>query len=53
MSRVNVVELERRAVAAGDAELADKLAAEHAAQIVRQIQSYIARDTTSHISLAS
>jgi DNA-binding GntR family transcriptional regulator len=41
------------AVAAGDAELADKLAAEHAAQIVRQIQSYIARDTTSHISLAS
>ena len=41
------------AVAAGDAELADKLAAGHAAQIVRQIQSYIARDTTSHISLAS
>lgn len=41
------------AVAAGDAELADKLAAEHAAQIVRQIQSYIARDTTSHISLVS
>ena len=41
------------AIEAGDAELADKLGAEHAAQIVRQIQSYIARDTTSHISLAS
>jgi DNA-binding GntR family transcriptional regulator len=40
------------AIEAGDAELADKLGAEHAAQIVRQIQSYIARDTTSHISLA-
>ena len=41
------------AIEAGDADLADKLSAEHAAQIVRQIQSYIARDTTSHISLAS
>lgn len=41
------------AVEAGDAELADRLSAEHAAQIVRQIQSYIARDTTSHINLAS
>lgn len=41
------------AIEAGDAELADRLSAEHAAQIVRQIQSYIARDTTSHISLAS
>ena len=39
------------AIAAGDADLADRLAAEHAAQIVRQIQSYIARDTTSHIDL--
>jgi len=41
------------AIEAGDAERADKLGAEHAAQIVRQIQSYIARDTTSHISLTS
>jgi DNA-binding GntR family transcriptional regulator len=39
------------AVEAGDAELADRLAAEHAAQIVRQIQSYIDRDTASKISL--
>lgn len=41
------------AIEAGNADLADRLSAEHAAQIVRQIQSYIARDTTSHISLAS
>jgi len=41
------------AIETGDADLADKLATEHAAQIVRQIQSYIARDTTSRISLAS
>ena len=33
--------------------LAGQLATEHADQIVRQIQSYIARDTTSRISLAS
>lgn len=39
------------AIEAGDAELADRLGAAHAAQIVRQIQSYIARDTTSGISL--
>ncbi len=32
------------AIEAGDAELSDKLAAAHAAQIVRQIQGYIARD---------
>jgi DNA-binding GntR family transcriptional regulator len=39
-------------IEAGDAELADRLSTEHAAQIVRQIQSYIARDTTAHIKLA-
>jgi DNA-binding GntR family transcriptional regulator len=39
------------AIEAGDAELADKLGAEHAAQIVRQIQSYIVRDTTSPMRL--
>lgn len=41
------------AIEAGDAELADRLAAAHAAQIVRQIQSYIARDTSSGIDLTS
>lgn len=41
------------AIEAGNADLADQLAAGHAGQILRQIQSYIARDTTSHISLAS
>jgi DNA-binding GntR family transcriptional regulator len=41
------------AIAASDADLADQLGAAHAAQIVRQIQNYIARDTTSHIDLAS
>lgn len=40
------------AIEAGDADLADALAAGHAAQILRQIQSYIARDTTSRINLA-
>ncbi len=40
------------AIEAGNIELADKLAAEHAAQIVRQIQSYIARDTSSGIDLS-
>ncbi len=39
------------AIDAGDADLADRLAAAHAAQIVRQIQSYIARDTSSGIAL--
>jgi DNA-binding GntR family transcriptional regulator len=33
------------AIEKGDAELAERLAAQHAAQIVRQIQNYIARDT--------
>jgi DNA-binding GntR family transcriptional regulator len=33
------------ALAAQDVELADRLAEEHAAQIVRQIQNHIARDT--------
>jgi DNA-binding GntR family transcriptional regulator len=39
------------AVEARDAELADRLSAEHARQIVRQIQSYIARETTTRIDL--
>lgn len=39
------------AVEAGDADLADRLAAAHAAQIVRQIQAYMARDTASGIDL--
>ncbi len=41
------------AIEAGDAELADTLAAGHAGQILKQIQSYIARDTAAKISLAS
>lgn len=41
------------AIEAGDADLADKLAAAHAAQIVRQIQSFIARDTSSGIDLTN
>jgi DNA-binding GntR family transcriptional regulator len=40
-----------RAIEAGDAEQADQLAAAHAAQIVRQIQSYIDRSTVSGIAL--
>jgi DNA-binding GntR family transcriptional regulator len=40
-----------RAVEARDAEQADRLAAAHAAQIVRQIQSYIDRPTLTGISL--
>ncbi len=39
------------AIEAGDAELCDRLGAAHAAQIVRQIQSYLARDTSAGISL--
>jgi DNA-binding GntR family transcriptional regulator len=39
------------AIEKGDAELCDKLAAAHAAQIVRQIQSYIARDVTAPMVL--
>jgi DNA-binding GntR family transcriptional regulator len=41
------------AIVAQDAPLADRLAADHAAQILRQIQSYIARDSTSQIDLES
>ena len=41
------------AIEARDVALSDKLAAEHAAQIVRQIQSYIARDTSSGIDLGA
>jgi DNA-binding GntR family transcriptional regulator len=40
------------AIEARDADRADALAATHAAQIVRQIQAYVARDTTSRIDLA-
>ena len=39
------------AIRARDADRADVLATEHAAQIVRQIQSYIDRDTVSKIAL--
>lgn len=39
------------AIEAHDAERADALAAAHAAQIVRQIQSYMTRDTTAGIAL--
>jgi DNA-binding GntR family transcriptional regulator len=40
-----------RAIEKGDAERCDQLAAAHAAQIVRQIQSYIARDVTASMRL--
>ncbi|RYE74208.1 MAG: GntR family transcriptional regulator [Hyphomicrobiales bacterium] len=40
------------AIEAGNADLADALSAEHARQIVRQIQGYIARDTTTGIDLS-
>lgn len=40
-----------RAIDRGDAERCDELAAQHAAQIVRQIQSYIARDVTATMRL--
>jgi len=40
-----------RAIEKGDAERCDELAALHAAQIVRQIQSYIARDVTATMRL--
>ena len=40
-----------RAIEKGDAERCDELAAQHAAQIVRQIQSYIARDVTATMRL--
>jgi len=41
------------AIEAGDAEVCDRLGAEHAAQIVRQIQSYLSRTTTTGISLSA
>ena len=44
-------ELIVKAIEAGDAELADALATGHAAQIVGQIQSYIARDEARHMRL--
>ena len=40
-----------KAIEKGDAERCDDLAAQHAAQIVRQIQSYIARDVTATMRL--
>jgi len=40
-----------KAIDKGDADRCDTLAAEHAAQIVRQIQSYIARDVTATMRL--
>ena len=40
-----------RAIEKGDAERCDELAAQHAAQIVRQIQSYMARDVTAPMRL--
>jgi DNA-binding GntR family transcriptional regulator len=40
-----------RAIAAHDAELADQLATGHAAQVVRQIQDYIARDGVAGMKL--
>jgi DNA-binding GntR family transcriptional regulator len=40
------------AIDAGDIELSDRLAAAHAAQIVQQIQSYIARETTTGLDLS-
>jgi DNA-binding GntR family transcriptional regulator len=39
------------AIEAGDAELCERLAAEHADQIVAQIQSFIARDRTKEMAL--
>ncbi|WEX10549.1 GntR family transcriptional regulator [Chelativorans sp. AA-79] len=39
------------AVESGDAELCERLATDHAAQIVRQIQSYLVRDTAAQVSL--
>lgn len=39
------------AIVAQDADKADELGGAHAAQIVRQIQSYIARDTGARLSL--
>lgn len=39
------------AIEAGDADRAEALAETHAAQIVKQIQAYMARDTASRISI--
>ena len=41
------------AIAARDADLAERLAGQHAVQIVRQIQGFMARDTTRDLSLVS
>jgi len=41
------------AIAQRDPDLADRLSAEHADQIVRQIQSYIARGTSSALDLST
>ncbi len=42
-----------RAIERGDAERCDELGAQHAAQIVRQIQSYMARDVTAPMALGA
>jgi DNA-binding GntR family transcriptional regulator len=39
------------AIDKGDADLAERLASAHAAQIVQQIRSYIARDTAASVAL--
>jgi len=39
------------AIEAGDAELCDRLASAHAAQIVQQIRSYLARETVTQVPL--
>jgi DNA-binding GntR family transcriptional regulator len=39
------------AIAAGDVEKADELAIAHAAQIVRQIQEYVARDMNNAVEI--
>jgi DNA-binding GntR family transcriptional regulator len=44
-------ELMINAIEAGDVELADRLAVDHAAQIVRQIQDYVAREMETSKSI--
>jgi DNA-binding GntR family transcriptional regulator len=40
------------AIEAGDPELCDRLGAEHAAQLVRQIQSYLTRNSINDITMS-
>ncbi len=53
LPRQYVVEHEEivAAIAARDAELCDRLSAAHAAQIIKQIQSYLVRETVTGIGL--